>query len=501
MTPRPPNSTLRRIARIAGSTWIGVGLIGAIFLYLGVVSVRTDDFRRLLGTTEAGLYSHPILLTLAALMLVSLTVATVVRVPRRWSHAGAWCSHLGVAVLAAGSIWYGCAKVGGHAATFWTPAGWTPIRDLYLKDSFAVSVRAKPTGEAVETVLPVDPAGVDRVQPMRVPLAGAGDGADLQVIEYAPRVRITDEAWRNDSLVEAPAVTLELGRGHSAGEITLSQGPRPKSFLRMGEYLLYYHADPPPADLARLRKLAAAAEAKGEAFTPVVISGAAAPLKCTVLGPDGPTWEHAMPVGQLLSVPLARRPLALRLMRTLSHAIRHYRIERVTDETQGVSGSIVRGALVSVPGARTVWLPFDECSVYLDPTVVELGSGRKLLLKFSRVRVPLAGSAEMHTAEYLTYPGTRIPKDYRSEVTITSGGSARSEVLCLNNPVMVGPLQLIQSNWQFLPGGRETSHIFLEVRNRPGLWLIWVGCILICVGFPYAFYVKPLLIARRRAPR
>ena len=492
----------RRIARVAGSTWIGVGLIGAIFVYLCAVSVFTDDFRRLLGTTEAGLYSHPILLTLAALMLVSLAVATVVRVPRRWPHAGAWCSHLGVGVLAAGSIWYGCAKVGGHTATFWTPAGWTPIRDLYPKDSYVVSVRADASGEAVQNVLPVDPATIDEVQPMRVPLAGAGDGADLHVIEYCPRVRIADEAWRNDLPVEAPAVTIELGRGHNAAEITLCQGARPKSFLRMGDYLLYYHADPPPPVLARLRALAAAAKAKDRAFTPVVISGAAGPLKCPVLGPDGPTWEHAMPGGPLLSVPLARRHLALRLMRTLSHAVRHYRIERVTDKTKQDSRSIIPGVLVSVPGAggaRTVWLPYDECNVFLDPAVVELASGRKIQLKFSRVRVPLPGTVEMHTAKYLTHPGTRIPKDYRSKVTIMSGGSARSEVLCLNNPVMVGPLQLIQSNWQFLPGGTEASHIFLEVRNRPGLWLIWAGCILICAGFPYAFYVKPLLRRRRRA--
>jgi len=506
MTRQPSPSLPRRVRPVVGtiSTWVGIGLIGVICVYLGLVSWLTEAFRRWLGTTETGLYSHPILVVLGAMMLVSLAAATVIRIPLRLSRAGAWASHLGVLVLAGGSAWYVFAKVGGHTATFWTPAGWTPIRWMYLKDTYAVYLWSEGRDDAVETILPIHLAVSDQPQALDVPLAGAGRGAAIRAVGYHPQVRITEETWRNNSPAEAPAVTLELGQGRHAAQITLSQGQRPRAFLRMEEYLLYYHSSPPPDAIARLRELAAAAQDKGRTFTPVVISGAKAPLQCMALGPDGPTWKGELPAGQLVAVPLGRRSLALRLIRTLSHAARHYQIAPVHPSvTPKPGGSVLRAVHVKVSsgsGSRMLWVPYDECQVSTDPVVVDLGGGRKVRLRFSRVRKPLPGTVQMHTAEYLTHPGMRSPRDYRSEVSIAAGGTTRDEVLNLNNPIMVGPYQLIQSNWQFFQAqSTEASHIFLEVRNRPGLWLIWVGCWLICLGFLYAFYVKPLLVRHRRA--
>lgn len=508
MSQDSPQTRSRRIVPLIGRivTWVGVALLGAICIYLGMVSWATEDFRRWLGTTEAGLYSHPILVVLGAAAMACLVAATVLRVPLRWSRAGAWCSHLGVVVLAAGSAWYAFAKVGGHTATFWTPDGWTPLGRIYLKDTYAVYLWPAPGSDAVETILPIRPAASEQVQPLNVPLAGTGRGADLRVVEYNPRVQITDETWQNDSPVEAPGVTLEVGQGRHAAAITLCQGQTPRAFLRMTDYLLYYHPDPPPAAIQRLRKLASAAREKRTALTPVVISGTKAPLTCVALGPKGPTWEGTLPAGQPVGVPLGHRnrTLALRLVGTLSHGVRRYRIDPV-DPSAGRTprGPVLRAVRVKVStgeGFRMLWVPYDECQVSTDPVVVDLGRGKKIRLKFSRVRRDLPGTVHMHSAEFLTHPGMRSPKDYRSDVTITAGGAARDEVLSLNNPVMVGQFQLIQSNWQFFPADRtEASHIFLEVRNRPGLWVIWTGCALMCLGFLYAFYVKPLLVRHRRA--
>jgi hypothetical protein len=151
---------------------------------------------------------------------------------------------------------------------------------------------------------------------------------------------------------------------------------------------------------------------------------------------------------------------------------------------------------------RTLYVPFDQFDVNMDPLVVPLDADgkRTLRLSFSARRVPLGDHVQFHSAEFLTHPGTHVPKDYRTDLTVGKGSAGRDETLSLNHPVQVGPYQLSQNNWSFFRDGRSPSHVFLTVGSRPGLWLIWLGCWMICLGFPYAFYVKPLLRrARRRA--
>jgi hypothetical protein len=48
-----------------------------------------------------------------------------------------------------------------------------------------------------------------------------------------------------------------------------------------------------------------------------------------------------------------------------------------------------------------------------------------------------------------------------------------------------------------MPAGNDVQQIVFGVASRPGTWLVYLGMILIGLGFPWAFYVKPLLLRPR----
>ena len=150
---------------------------------------------------------------------------------------------------------------------------------------------------------------------------------------------------------------------------------------------------------------------------------------------------------------------------------------------------------------QDVYLPLEPFEHRAQPQVVTAG-GRDILLTFSRPRKDLPGKFIVDKAEYEAYPGSVVPKDYRCEVRIVADGRTEKAVLGLNEPVMVGPYQFTQYQW--LPSATAARQILFSVASRPALPVIWLGCWLICLGMPYGFYVKPLVLkwqARRQAAR
>ncbi|MBX7258469.1 MAG: cytochrome c biogenesis protein ResB [Candidatus Hydrogenedentes bacterium] len=122
------SSLLRAPLRIAGSYWI---TIATLFLLLVLTFLGT------LEQVEHGLYvtqqkyfnsifllhqfgDTPIILPLPGVYLllivlaVNLTCGALIRLPRAWSHAGVWISHLGILVLLAGGLVTFKSSVDGH---------------------------------------------------------------------------------------------------------------------------------------------------------------------------------------------------------------------------------------------------------------------------------------------------------------------------------------------------------------------------------------------------
>jgi len=135
------------------------------------------------------------------------------------------------------------------------------------------------------------------------------------------------------------------------------------------------------------------------------------------------------------------------------------------------------------------------------PTTIRLPSGRSFYIVFSHRRLELPEPIRITRHEFKTAPASRMPEDYICDMEIGSGVKIRKETLQLNFPVSVGHYRLHQSTWQpkeETPSDyNDPSAIILGVADRPAIWLIFVGSIAVCLGFPYAFYVKPLILKRR----
>jgi hypothetical protein len=147
---------------------------------------------------------------------------------------------------------------------------------------------------------------------------------------------------------------------------------------------------------------------------------------------------------------------------------------------------------------RVTFVPFIAYEEFVPPQMMDLPGNRAIWLNFSRRRAALPATLQVESATYETYPASGIPKDYVCKVSIVAGARRTSETLSLNNPVTIGDFQFSQGSWG-PPGSDRPTRIVFGAASRPGLPVIWLGCILICLGMPYAFYVKPLLMRRRGA--
>jgi hypothetical protein len=191
--------------------------------------------------------------------------------------------------------------------------------------------------------------------------------------------------------------------------------------------------------------------------------------------------------------------------------------------------------------ARTVWMPFSRY-LGVDRSAerrVTLPDGREMRLTLSRLRRSLPGIAlRLQDFEMLPYPHSDVPRDYVSEIELIDMDTGQTEdrVARLNHPVihrasmrdiatdspvaqtlasivgLVAPNQykFSQAGWD-AEGWRQSQELvkageldrpqaaftILGVGNNPGIYIIAAGGVMICIGTPWAFYVKPWIMRRR----
>jgi hypothetical protein len=205
------------------------------------------------------------------------------------------------------------------------------------------------------------------------------------------------------------------------------------------------------------------------------------------------------------------------------------------------------------PWSRTVWVshmryPDIQLAAGVNrPQWVEVPGLGRVGVIFSRVARPLPFSIMMENFEMQPYPNSNIPRDFVSTLTLThltpdsttagqpitaetrlnnpylADGAVLSEVMAANpniNPVAkflyylrYSTLKLSQSGWD--PGDRSNPQIMakgpdghflnqqrysiLTIGNNVAIHMIFVGAILIVMGVPWAFYIKPWLVRRESA--
>lgn len=197
---------------------------------------------------------------------------------------------------------------------------------------------------------------------------------------------------------------------------------------------------------------------------------------------------------------------------------------------------------------RVLWVPFSQYLGVDNAGVrrVPLSDGREVSVAFGRVRHALPMRIALKDFEMIPYPNSETPRDYRSDVIVTmeaseaGGGTViRDEVrkTSLNEPLLVRvpfrnrddvpmPVNWIaraaslviptqykfaQAGWD-MSGWRETKsraevgelprpvarYTILGVGNNPGIYVIAAGAVMMSVGIPWAFYLKPILMRRRK---
>ena len=192
------------------------------------------------------------------------------------------------------------------------------------------------------------------------------------------------------------------------------------------------------------------------------------------------------------------------------------------EERQRDARELFSRVLVSGPQDGSTWLDyhpyvFDRRDDALrrhpfEPTLVDLGGGRKAEVLFSRVRVPMPTSVALDDFLLATHIGgytgeASTIRDYTSMLRFDDGAGWSEPVPCsVNAPVEHDGWWFFQAQWDppdqaRFEGDRASrglNYTVLGVANREGVMIQLFGCILSVVGMAYAFYVKPIIKRRKR---
>lgn len=145
----------------------------------------------------------------------------------------------------------------------------------------------------------------------------------------------------------------------------------------------------------------------------------------------------------------------------------------------------------------------DEQPVGKPPAVVDVPGVGKVGLLMATTKRPLPADVTLTKFEPVHYPGAqKFYADYLSTIDVKnkSTGQQHTLVAQLNGPAADQGLYYFQSGWDgddHAPP--EKRYTVLGVGNRPGIWVMTTGALLIIAGIGFAFYVKPILLKKKKA--
>jgi hypothetical protein len=274
-------------------------------------------------------------------------------------------------------------------------------------------------------------------------------------------------------------------------------------------------------------------------------------VRCIVRAPGGPpvVKEHMKLGDEVPIAPVASIRLGERLERAV--AIETPRVtperERERDKIGKHDESAIALEVRDKSGTASVhWIPFSQ---YLDvesrPRQIVLSDGRIVHVMFGRHRHEFWPPMTVRLKDFqmTPYPNSTTPQDYKSEVVVTprwdDPANTQGEVrqTSLNNPLLIvtpyvapegmpalgrilgrlmsliapNQYKFAQAGWD-QAGWRQTEAMvaagqlkrpmarftILGVGNNPGIYIIAAGAVMMSVGIPWAFYLKPWLMKRQK---
>jgi hypothetical protein len=211
------------------------------------------------------------------------------------------------------------------------------------------------------------------------------------------------------------------------------------------------------------------------------------------------------------------QPAVMRIsVRRADHLVKTVRVAEVPsvqrDRDRGAVGidQIMKVRVASGDWHQDVFVPYAEYALedlWEEPTtsdqVLVPGARQSFTLRLGQTARNLPALLTVSHFEAIPYDGARksgsqIMRDFRSTVEIEDRdtGEKTTGVAHLNHPVYFasGAWLFFQAQWD--PQGQRFT--VLGVGNRPGVTIMIAGCVMICIGLLYAFYVKPIVIARMK---
>lgn len=496
-------SIVMRIWRVVSSTWLGVALMLMLAGAYGIASFveRGAQLEKTMLPGVGSVYSHWTILVLTFAALVNLLLATV-KIPVTWTRAGAWCSHLGLMFLAVGSIVFWQTRTEGHLVFVRTPdGGWDVVKHFFQStEKAAFHVYKNDFGaiypDTIQTEFEV-PEGIEPVD-TDISVDGVSGGVNVKAVRIYPHAELAEE-WFNDEVVLNPAVEIAVSHGTHSRKVTLCQAYRDTRTLPTSHCNVIIQTTEPPSQerIDQLNAEPAASQPSREMFA-IFYTGQGEPV-LLVRGPFGKLTRGAFGPGRSVETAQEGHPTRITMMRVMPNARRGYSVRQPEMLMPGRTPQAAAEITVTesgFPPIRRV-LPYQA---YLSggPTSLRLRSGRVISVSFSNARRDLPEPLRITRHEFKTAPASRMPEDYICDMVIGSGFQTRKETLKLNYPIKVGKFRLHQSTWRPKPETpsdyNDPGAIILGVADRPGIWLIFVGSTALCLGFPYAFYVKPLIL-------
>lgn len=212
-------------------------------------------------------------------------------------------------------------------------------------------------------------------------------------------------------------------------------------------------------------------------------------------------WKVTDTAGKSSSGTLApKEPIPMPLMTAGMNLVVHEFFQKAWKEEVLVDKKIKQGEF----GMRAAKMKLvndagQEASFWQDffgQQEVKLGD-KKYIVSYQNDEWPLGFTVKLKDFRLLHYPGaTNRPMSYESDVHVVdhsdSDVSPGDVTILMNMPLDHGGYRIFQSSYQDFPKGDPQISIF-SIAHDPGISIIYIGSIILCLGIAVMFYARPYL--------
>lgn len=142
-------------------------------------------------------------------------------------------------------------------------------------------------------------------------------------------------------------------------------------------------------------------------------------------------------------------------------------------------GPAIRLTLEGGKDPKPVWLERGDIRRFPD------AQGKDIIVGYGYKTVPLDFDVKLKEFRVGYDPGTKTAASYESDVVI----EGKEHKIAMNEPYEKNGTKVFQASFGETPDGKKIS--VFSIANDPGIWLKYIGSILLVIGIIIQFYFKP----------